>query len=357
MNYHQIYKLFFYGGLEKDEYQKLLPRIRSENGVLLKVFSQLGGVMFFLLFIVSMFSAGFASVNSTTYLISGFVMLAVLLCVRFVVPKNPALVMVLVYVFELVLYVFGFRISMLHADKPAVSAVAFLLVTPLLFYDRPSRLSSLIAAVVAVFCVIAARVKQPDTAVVDIWNLTTFGIVAVATTIFIMYIKVRALAQSSQIEYMSQTDLLTGLKNRNHYENQLERYPELCVSNLICAYGDVNGLHEMNNRQGHQAGDLMLCEVAAAIQQRFGSDHTYRVGGDEFVVFKPDGQLEAMSSELERMQQELDAKGYRISFGFAQQDKAQGPIDMYQLVKEAEKNMFAAKREYYRRPENNRRNR
>ena len=71
-----------------------------------------------------------------------FIMLIILFCVQYVVPKKPSLVMLLVYVFEIVLYVFGIRISMLHADKPAVSAVAFLLVSPLLFYDRPIRLSA-----------------------------------------------------------------------------------------------------------------------------------------------------------------------------------------------------------------------
>jgi hypothetical protein len=50
--------------------------------------------------------------------------------------------MVLVYVFEIMLYLFGISISMLHAESPAVSAVAFLLVSPLLFhYSTNSGLS------------------------------------------------------------------------------------------------------------------------------------------------------------------------------------------------------------------------
>ena len=346
MSFQAIHKLFLYAGLEKEDFEQLLPRIRDENRILLKVFSQLAGVMFFLLYIVSMITMGFATVNSTTYLVSGFIMLIILFCVQYVVPKKPSLVMLLVYIFEIVLYVFGIRISMLHADKPAVSAVAFLLVSPLLFYDRPTRLSALIAAVVGAFCVIAVHTKQPDIASIDVWNMITFGVVAVATTIFIMSIKIRALAQSSQIEYMSQTDLLTGLKNR-----------EMCRSNLVCVYGDVNGLHEKNNREGHHMGDVMLKEVAAAMQKVFGLDNTYRVGGDEFVAFKTDGESEKVSSELERISAELGEKGYHISFGVGEQNKAQGDLDMHALVTEAEKNMFAAKQEFYRQPEHNRRSR
>ena len=102
MTFQAIHKLFLYAGLEKEDFEQLLPRIRDENRVLLKVFSQLAGVMFFLLYIVSMITMGFATVNSTTYLISGFIMLIILFCVQYVVPKKPALVMLLVYVFEIV---------------------------------------------------------------------------------------------------------------------------------------------------------------------------------------------------------------------------------------------------------------
>lgn len=348
-------KLFLYAGVEKEEYKKLLPGVRRENEVLLRTFSPLAGVMFFLLFIASMITGGFATVNGPTYFISGVVMAVILLCVRHFAPRYPVLVTVLVYVFEIVLYGFGIRISMLHADAPAVSAVAFLLVSPLLFFDRPARLSAMIGAVVAVYCVMALCFKDPGVAETDVWNMITFGIVAIVTTVFIMSIKVRALAQSRKIEYLGQTDLLTGVKNRNHFEDRLQVYPEMCRSNMICVYGDVNGLHEKNNREGHQAGDRMLREVAAKMQERFGPGHTYRIGGDEFAAFEADGQPENVFSEVDRIRQELDEEGYHVSFGIAVQDKAGGALNMRALVKEAENNMFSAKRAFYRRPENNRR--
>ena len=218
-------------------------------------------------------------------------------------------------------------------------------------------MSALIAADVAAFCVIVLCVKQPEVAETDVWNMVTFGVVAVATTVFIMSVKIRALAQSRQIEYMSQTDLLTGLKNRNYYENRLRKYPEMCRANLICVYGDVNGLHEINNRQGHPAGDRMLREVAAAMQACFGPEHTYRIGGDEFAAFRMDAQPETVSAEVERMRQELADKGYHVAFGMAVHEKGQGPFDMQELVKEAESAMFSSKREFYRQPEHNRRRR
>ena len=78
MNYtHKLKKLFIYAGLKKEEYHKMIPVMRDENLILLRVFSQLAFVMFALLFIVSYFSAGFASVNSKTYLTFAMIMLAI----------------------------------------------------------------------------------------------------------------------------------------------------------------------------------------------------------------------------------------------------------------------------------------
>ena len=76
--------------------------------------------------------------------------------------------MLFVYIFEIELYVFGIHISMLHAEKAAVSAIAFLLVSPMLFYDRPARLTALIAGVVTIFCVIVIRFKAPDAQKVEL---------------------------------------------------------------------------------------------------------------------------------------------------------------------------------------------
>ena len=80
-------------------------------------------------------------------------------------------------------------------------------------------------------------------------------------------------------------------------------------------------------------------------------------GRVEMVAFRVDGQLENVTSEVERISQELDEKGYHVSFGIAEQDRAHGSLNMRELVREAENRMFRAKHEFYSRPENNRRNR
>ena len=53
MNIRNLWKMFFYGGVEKEEYKALRPDIRKENCVLLSVFSKIAGFMFFMLFLAS----------------------------------------------------------------------------------------------------------------------------------------------------------------------------------------------------------------------------------------------------------------------------------------------------------------
>ena len=82
MDIKQLWKFFLHAGVGREEYNRLLSRIREENRTLLKVFSQLAGVKLFLLYIESMLSRGFATANSTTCFLSGVVMLVILVCVQ-----------------------------------------------------------------------------------------------------------------------------------------------------------------------------------------------------------------------------------------------------------------------------------
>ena len=126
-----------------------------------------------------------------------------------------------------------------------------------------------------------------------------------------------------------------------------------CREHLCCIFVDVNGLHELNNSQGHEAGDHMLRSVADEIRTRFHTSYTYRVGGDEFVIFVCDEPEHETRQHVQKMADTLKSKGYFISAGCAW---AHVPIDNIEsLIKTAEKRMYSQKQEYYRDPANDRR--
>ena len=74
----------------------------------------------------------------------------------------------------------------------------------------------------------------------------------------------------NRIKQLSETDLLTGLHNRNCYERKLSFYVNSKSAELACIYVDANGLHEINNKYGHESGDKMLKSIADALVDKFG---------------------------------------------------------------------------------------
>jgi diguanylate cyclase (GGDEF)-like protein len=179
--------------------------------------------------------------------------------------------------------------------------------------------------------------------------------VSIAVTLMQRKQRFRALAKDRQIRYLSETDLMTGARNRNVYERVLERYPKGCKQSLTCVYIDVNGLHNLNNTQGHKSGDKMLQTVAKALLEHFGGDHVYRIGGDEFVAFAPDTEEAAVRWDMKRIADVLAASGYDISVGVthAQADD----MDIRRMLIEAEHEMYDQKHLYYQQPGHERRQR
>ncbi|MGM9568741.1 MAG: GGDEF domain-containing protein, partial [Phascolarctobacterium sp.] len=147
-------------------------------------------------------------------------------------------------------------------------------------------------------------------------------------------------------EELSNTDVLTDLHNRNCYEQKLEHYAKHHKEGLCCLYLDVNGLHELNNTLGHEAGNEMLVYVANTLKTFFGRKHCYRIGGDEFVVFLTDCSPEEVAQRLQQCNESIESQNYHVSVGEAWLEQGQ---EMNDLVRIAESRMYEAKRAYYER--------
>ena len=141
-------------------------------------------------------------------------------------------------------------------------------------------------------------------------------------------------------EKLATTDLLTNLKNRNAYEQILAQYEEDAPADLSCVYADVNGLHELNNSQGHAAGDKMLQTVAKVFVEYFGEEHVYRIGGDEFLIFM-ETNLDKVSEKALAAKEKIMEAGYHVSVGTASGGNA------VSVVKVAELRMYEDKKRYY----------
>ena len=115
----------------------------------------------------------------------------------------------------------------------------------------------------------------------------------------------------SHTRYLSLTDALTGLYNRRHFDNTVERefmrskrYGGcLCISVI-----DIDFFKKINDTYGHLCGDYILKEVAYLIMDNFRkTDIVFRYGGEEFVVILTETTLENAKIPLERLRKRIEA--------------------------------------------------
>lgn len=345
---HNLKHLLLFGGLSKDQYRLVRNEAVKANHDSLRVYAPIACIAFCALLIISHVAGGVANANQSVYVGSCIAMGAITFGAHACKSTSSRLVSILVHSFMVVLYTFSLCLSITNAQSPGVSSIVFLMLTPLLFAESPLDIMMGTIFTVAINCLASSWYKTPQIAATDTRNLVAYGIVAMVVVVFVMRIKFQALLQSHEIAYLSTHDALTGLRNRNSYENKLDHYASAQNGPLVCAYADANGLHQLNNSKGHEAGDEMLREIARELLQYFEQEHAYRVGGDEFVAFCQGDSVENTAKELDRMRERLLSKGYHVSFGVSQVSKRpEGARGIRALVRDAEKEMYLQKSAYY----------
>ncbi|MDE6776561.1 MAG: GGDEF domain-containing protein, partial [Oscillospiraceae bacterium] len=161
--------------------------------------------------------------------------------------------------------------------------------------------------------------------------------------VYLMWMLYANTSSIENAEKIANIDMLTGLQNRNCYENYCKQIKNQ-VENLVCIYIDANGLHEINNTKGHLAGDQMLRYIADTLKVQFGENTVYRIGGDEFIVFQENSNITQIEAALQNIHSEIERNAYHISAGYCSgtQDS-----NLKQIIKTAEINMYESKRRYY----------
>lgn len=94
-----------------------------------------------------------------------------------------------------------------------------------------------------------------------------------------------------ELEHMAHYDSLTQLPNRVLLSDRLQTAISSCVHSkqlLGVAYLDLDDFKPINDRYGHDVGDLLLIDVSKRLSDMLGEDcEVARLGGDEFVILLP----------------------------------------------------------------------
>lgn len=95
-----------------------------------------------------------------------------------------------------------------------------------------------------------------------------------------------------QIKHMAYHDALTGLPNRWFVHDYLEKYLKNNKNNdknIGVFLLDLDYFKEVNDCLGHQAGDMLLQDVARRLKSLYPEENTLaRLGGDEFLLLVPE---------------------------------------------------------------------
>lgn len=157
------------------------------------------------------------------------------------------------------------------------------------------------------------------------------------------------------LEKLAITDHLTELPNRRFVMGQLQLLFEASRPNaqpLSCLMIDVDGFKEINDRFGHDAGDVALKQLAQKIRHSVRSDDILcRLGGDEFIVVCPDTSLDGAMYAGEQIRKEVSSlkipagKGFvAVSISIGAACTSQGIDDSSMLLKAADEALLRAKR-------------
>jgi diguanylate cyclase (GGDEF)-like protein len=144
----------------------------------------------------------------------------------------------------------------------------------------------------------------------------------------------------------AQLDSLTGVHTRDLGETTLQHEIDRCRRSgepFVLAFIDVDGLKDVNDREGHPAGDALLQSVVEALRSRLRSyDPVVRVGGDEFICGFTNTDIDASQRRAEEIQAAVEqgpAHG-SIAIGLA----SLGPEDTLEdLTARADADMYAHK--------------
>ena len=157
-------------------------------------------------------------------------------------------------------------------------------------------------------------------------------------------------SRTKQLEDLARRDPLTGLYNSGALRELLGRdlaHARRRGRPLSLIYFDLDGFKQVNDTQGHRAGDAVLTDVGEVLAATCRlEDIPCRYGGDEFCVVAVDADLERAESLCRRFIADFSERhsGVTFSIGIAQT----GP-EIYdsadELIDRADRQMYRAKKE------------
>ncbi len=159
---------------------------------------------------------------------------------------------------------------------------------------------------------------------------------------------------NQQLALAATTDALTGLPNRRAFDEQVEKELKRVQrygSEFCLAIADADWFKSVNDRFGHDFGDLVLQRMGVFFSQRLRStDFVARIGGEEFAILLPATSIESAQHLMNELCSNFktlhfpEQSDYQVSvsIGLAQWHFDESFTELYQR---ADRALYQAKQE------------
>ena len=192
-------------------------------------------------------------------------------------------------------------IAVASGGRLDLGVVVLLPIVWLAVYGSPRELAVLLAAVA-----VAELVPLIDHHLMGAPSIRIPFQIATAVTLGIVVQQVvdQVRHQAGHLRALARRDELTSVANRRAWDEELQRAVRSAGPRrpLAVALLDLDRFKDYNDRAGHQAGDRLLREIAAAWSSQLRRcDTLARIGGDEFAVLLRDCSPEAAEDVMQRL--------------------------------------------------------
>jgi len=262
------------------------------------------------------------------------------------------------------LLLFAWALGIIYQDFSVTGVVdttvfmTFSLVIPLGFYVLPA-VYGIIAAVTDVSMLYLVSLSSGG--VGQMINTGFFIIFQLVLGVSFLLMKTRLAERIVTEQNNADADVLTGCGNRRAYGKEMDALEQKeTPGKLTYLAVDINGLKEVNDGIGHDAGDKLIRGAAECITACFGDKgKVFRIGGDEFVVLSAEEGLEKRLPDLERRVREWSGiNGLPLSVSCGAASRSDHPeAALSQLAQLADAQLLEAKVRYYRQTGKERRRR
>lgn len=342
----KLQEVFLYTPVDHTTMERIRPKIKKANLTMTTILSTFATALIACMLIVSFTSNGVQK-NRVVYIIGLIMSVSVSLVSVSIAKKCPSLIVWLIYASYSIYYMYGILIgTVTDPEGKSVTFMVLLAFIPTLFIEKVSRIFTITFFYVALFIVLCYRNKEGSVLSIDVLDAIVFSILGLVSGFVVNNMKIRSYILELKLQEISRIDQLTQIRNRNAFEFEHDMIPDLCKQYLGVIYIDVNGLHEVNNQKGHDAGDKMLKHIASEVKCAFTEEFSYRIGGDEFIAFAPDKNEEEIQNILREMIEKIEEKDYHVAVGF--EIERTKHLDLECLISNAEKKMLNNKNIYYK---------